>query len=110
MIIRRRHTANYTTIGNVLFEDERLAADEVGILAFLLSRPHDWEVRRPALMRRWRVGVVAIKRIVHNWMRTGWCHAEKVRLPNGTFYIVYEIRDQPGEGLSDEQIREALSL
>ena len=23
----------------------------------------------------------------------------KVRLPNGTFYIVYEIRDQPGEEL-----------
>ena len=36
MIIRRRHTANFTTIGNVLFEDERLAADEVGILAYLL--------------------------------------------------------------------------
>lgn len=110
MIIRRRHTANYTTIGNVLFEDERLSADEVGILAYLLSRPNDWEVRRPALMRRWRVGVVATKRIVHNWMRTGWCHAEKVRLPNGTFYVVYEIRDQPGEELTDEQIREALSL
>ena len=31
MIIRRRHTANYTTIGNVLFEDERLSADEVGL-------------------------------------------------------------------------------
>ena len=110
MIIRRRHTANFTTIGNVLFEDERLAADEVGILAYLLSRPHDWEVRRPALMRRWSIGVVSIKRIVHSWMRTGWCHAAKVRLPNGTFYIVYEIRDQPGEELTDEQIREALSL
>lgn len=110
MIIRRRHTANYTTIGNRLFEDERLAADEVGVLAYLLSRPHDWEVRRPALMRRWNIGVVAIKRIVHSWMRTGWCRAEKVRLPNGTFYVVYEIRDEPGEELSDEQIRQALSL
>jgi hypothetical protein len=110
MIIRRRHTANFTTIGNALFEDERLAADEVGILAYLLSRPHDWEVRRPALMRRWNVGVVAMKRMVHNWMRTGWCHAEKVRLPNGTFHVIYEIRDQPGKELTDHEIREALSL
>lgn len=110
MIIRRRHTANYTTIGNVLFEDQRLAADEVGILAFLLSRPHDWEVRRPALMRRWGIGITAMKRIVNNWMRTGWCHAEKTRLPNGQFFIVYEIRDQPGKELSDDEIREALSL
>lgn len=110
MIIRRRHTANFTTIGNALFEDERLAADEVGILAYLLSRPHDWEVRRPALMRRWSIGGTAMKRVVHSWMRYGWCQAEKVRLPNGTFHVVYEIRDEPGRELSEAEVREALSL
>lgn len=110
MIIRRKHTANYTTIGNVLFEDERLAADEVGILAFLLSRPHDWEVRRPALMRRWKIGRDGMKRIITNWMSTGWCQAEKTRLANGTFHIIYEIRDQPGPELSEDEIRRALSL
>ena len=110
MIIRRRHTANFTTIGNVLFEDVRLAADEVGILAYLLSQPHDWEVRRPALMRRWRVGRDTVKRIVNNWMSTGWCRAEKIRLPDGTFDIVYEIRDEPGPSLTEEEVKRALSL
>lgn len=110
MIIRRRHTANFTTIGNVLFEDERLAADEVGILAYLLSRPHDWEVRRPALMRRWGMGRDAIKRVVSNLVRYGWCIARKDRLPNGTFCMIYEIRDEPGPTLTDEQVRQALSL
>jgi hypothetical protein len=28
MIIRRRHTANFTTIGNALFDDERLPGFE----------------------------------------------------------------------------------
>jgi len=110
MIIRRRHTANYTMIGNALFDDERLAADEVGILAVLLSRPHDWEVRRPALMRRWHIGRDAMKRIITNWMRTGWCRAIKTRLSNGTFHIIYEIRDQPGPELSEDEVRRALSL
>ena len=110
MIIRRRHTANFTTIGNALFEDERLAADEVGILAYLLSRPHDWEVRRPALMRRWGVGRDTLKRVMNNWMRTGWCRAEKTRLPDGTFDIVYEIRDEPGPDLSEDEVKRALSL
>src|ERR1700761_6999670 len=82
LIIRRRHTANFTTIGNALFEDGRLAADEVGILAFLLSRPDHWEVRRPALMRRWRVGPDTIKRVMRNLIRFGWCRAEKTRLAN----------------------------
>lgn len=110
MIIRRRHTANFTTIGNALFEDERLQADEVGILAYLLSRPNDWEVRRPALMRRWRMGREAIKRVVTNWLRTGWAQAQRVRLANGTTYVIYEIRDEPGPSLSDEEVRRALSL
>jgi hypothetical protein len=110
LIIRRRHTANFTTIGNVLFEDERLAADEVGVLAYLLSRPHDWEVRRPALMRRWGMGRDAIKRVVGNLVRYGWCRPERTRLGNGTFYMIYEIRDEPGPTLTDEEVRRALSL
>lgn len=109
-IIKRRYTANYTTIGNELFEDERLAADEVGILAYLRSRPHDWEVRRPALQRRWNMGRDAMKRVVWSLVRTGWCVARKERLPNGTFHIVYEIRDEPGPTLTDEEVRRALSL
>jgi hypothetical protein len=111
VIIRRRHTANFTTISNVLFRDERLKADEVGILAYLLSQPDDWEVRRSALQRRWGVGDERIKRIVDNWMRTGWCRAIKTRVETtGRFHIDYEICDEPGLGMSDEEIRQALSV
>lgn len=110
MIIRRRHTANFTTISNRLFDDDRLAADEVGILAYLLSRPDNWEIRRPALGRRWGIGPVSIKRIVRSWMKAGWCNATKVRLPNGTFCILYDISDIPGKEMSEDEVREALSL
>src|SRR5262249_10309106 len=96
MIIRRRHTKNFTTISNDLFDDERLAADEVGILAYLLSRPHDWEVRRGALQRRWGIGREAMKRIVTNWIKTGWCWPVRSRAPNGTTFVIYDIRDLPG--------------
>jgi hypothetical protein len=109
MIIRRRHTANYTTIGNALFEDERLAADEVGILAYLLSRPNDWEVRRPSLQRRWGIGRDAMRRIIFNLIRCGWCQPIRSRLSNGTFHVIYDILDQPGPTLSDEEVRQALS-
>lgn len=110
MIIRRRHTKNFTTLSNVIFDDMKLAADEVGVLAYLLSRPHDWEIRRSALMRRWSIGPGTMKRIINSWMRSGWCQATKVRLPNGTFCILYDISDLPGRELSDDEIRMALSL
>jgi predicted transcriptional regulator len=110
MIIRRKHTANFTTIGNALFNDERLEADEMGILAFLLSRPDDWEVRRPALARRFRIGRDSIKRIMLNLMCAGWVVARRTRLPNGTFHTIYEVRDEPGPTLSAESVKAALSL
>ncbi len=109
MIIRRRHTANYTTIGNALFDDERLAADEVGVLAYLRSRPHDWEVRRPALMRRWGIGRDALRRILHNLIRCGWIVARTTRLSNGTVHVIYEVQDEPGPQLSEDELRAAFS-
>jgi hypothetical protein len=61
-------------------------------------------------MRRWKIGRDAIKRIMTNLIRTGWCCAQKTRLSNGTFQIVYEIRDEPGRELTEEEVRGALSL
>lgn len=110
MIIRRKHTANFTTIGNALLNDKRLKADEVGILVYLLSQPHDWEVRRPALARRWDIGRDGIKRIMLNLICTGWIVARKTRLPNGTFFTVYEVRDEPGPSLSIDEAKAATSL
>jgi len=110
MIIRRQHTANFTTIGNKLFDDERLAADEVGILAYLLSRSHNWEVRRPALMRRWGIGREAIRRIIRNLVRYGYCRAERKRMENGTTFVIYEIRDEPGPELTEDEAKRALAL
>lgn len=110
MIIRRKWTIKFTTIGNVLFEDERLEADEVGILAYLLSRPDNWEVRRPALARRWRIGRDSIKRILTSLIRHGWIVARKTRLSNGTFHVVYEVRDEAGPELSADEAKAATSL
>lgn len=110
MIIRRKHTSKFTTIGNILFNDERLQADEVGIIGYLLSRPDDWQVRRPALARRFKYGRDAIKRVMWNAMRTGWIVARKSQLSDGRIFTLYEIRDEPGPTLSDDEIRAALSL
>ena len=110
MIIRRQYTSNFTTISNKLFDDERLAADEMGILVYLLSRPANWEVRRPALQRRFGIGPIAMKRVIRSWMCTGWCQAKKIRLPSGKFAVLYDIVDDPGRGMSEEEAVEALSL
>lgn len=110
MIIRRKHTRNFTTIGNALFEDERLEVDEIGTMAWLLSRPPDWEVRRPALMRRLKIGREGLRRVIRNCIRFGWIVAKVTRLSNGTISIVYEVRDEAGPTLSEDEVKAALSL
>lgn len=110
MIIRRQHTANFTTIGNQLVNDERLDADEVGIMLWLLSRPNDWEVRRAVIARRWRYGRERIARVFQNLIRTGWVVAEAQRLADGTFHVIYMVRDDPGPELTAEQARQATSM
>lgn len=110
MIIRRKHTANFSAISNVLFNDERLQADEIGIIGYLMTRPHDWEVRRPALARRFKYGREAIKRVMWNGCRCGYIVPVRTRLSDGRFHVIYEVRDEPGPELSDDQVRSALSL
>jgi len=110
MIFKRRHTANFTTIGNTLFDDERLKLDELGILTWLLSRPENWEVRRPQLRKRFKIGRDALRRIVTNLVKYGWATACRKRLGNGTFYTIYEIRDEPSPELTDDEVKAIFSL
>ncbi|MBR1235186.1 hypothetical protein [Bradyrhizobium sp. AUGA SZCCT0182] len=51
-IIKRRVTRNYTVIANDCFNDLRLRGEELGVLGYLLSRPHNWSIRLPALKKR----------------------------------------------------------
>lgn len=110
MIIRRKHTANFTTIGNALLRDLRLEADELGVLVYLLSQPNDWEVRRTHLAKRFRLGRDSVRRIMRSAIRFGWVVARVTRLGNGTVSVVYEVRDEPGPELTDDEARAALSL
>lgn len=110
MIIRRKHTANFTTIGNALFDDRRLALDELGLLCFLLSKPHDWEVRRMALRRQFKIGRDGMRRMFRNLIQRGWVVAEVTRASDGRVSIIYQVRDEPGPELTAEQAKAALSL
>lgn len=110
MIIRRKHTANFTTIGNALFSDSRLMLDELGLLCFLLSKPHDWEVRRMALRRQFKIGRDGMRRMFRNLIQCGWLVAEVTRSADGRVSIIYQVRDEPGPELTAEEAKAALSL
>lgn len=109
-VYRRKHTRNFTTIGNSLFNDKRLYADELGIICYLLSRPHDWEIRRPQLAKQFRIGRLNMRRIIRNLIQYGWIVPIVTRLENKQIHIAYEIRDEPAPGMTADQARASLEM
>ena len=64
MIIKGHYTENFTVIGNSLVNDVNLSAEDIGLLIYLLSKPHDWVVRRTELQRRFNCGRDRVRRIL----------------------------------------------
>lgn len=48
--------ANFTMIPNSILRDSELPLDTIGLLAFLLSQPENWEVRATQIQKKFRIG------------------------------------------------------
>jgi hypothetical protein len=98
MIIRRKHTANFTIVTNEAINDKRLSLEERFALVWLLSRPHDWEVSRAACAKLWGVGRDKARRILRRLAETGWAKGEMMRDEStGTFIgMRYTVTDECG--------------
>jgi hypothetical protein len=71
-IVRREHRDNFTIVPNAMFLDERLSVEAKGVLGFLLSRPHKWQVRLDHIGRTLRVGRKKLQRIFRELISAGY--------------------------------------
>jgi hypothetical protein len=95
-IIRRHHTRFFTTLPNEIFNDERLALDEMALLGWLLSRPHDWEVIPAQIRKRFKVGRDKFYRLMTSLCNAGYVKREKERAKDGTISCIrYVVTDDP---------------
>ena len=85
----------YFAISRALAQDTRLSYEARGVLAYLLSKPSDWEAQVPDLMREGHTGRERMYRILRELREAGYIHRERTRLANGTFewgpYRVFEV-------------------
>jgi hypothetical protein len=97
MIIRRRLTRRFTTVDNRIFDDERLSAEGMGVLVYLISRPDDWQVRLTQLGNKFRMGRDKIQRVMREIIAAGYAEREWTRdSVTGAFTAVeYVITDEP---------------
>jgi len=107
VIIRRKHTANYTALPNAVLTDERISIGARWCLAYLLSKPHDWQVQTADIQRVGGVGREKAQQMVRELIEAGWIKRISLRTGGGTFegyeYVVSDsLEDLPEEAPAPE--------
>jgi hypothetical protein len=96
-IIRREHRAHFTIVPNAMFLDKRLSIEAKGVLGFLLSRPHNWQVRLDHVERTLRIGRKKLQRIFRELIGAGYVTREQQRILDDQRFgeMDYVVRDVP---------------
>lgn len=119
-ILRRRRDRRFSIIACDPIEDRRLSWEALGVLAFLLSKPDDWETH-PAHLTRYRPGGRdRMRRVLSELRKAGYLVLIRDRDPEtgrvrGSYYEVIETPDDargpekpgagpPGDGFSGGRV------
>lgn len=97
-ILRRVHSNNFTIVGNACLCDETLSAEALGVICYLIGRPHDWVVQPGQLATRFNCGRDRIQRIVRELIEQGYIiRAQRRANDTGAFlgmeYVVLDTKE-----------------
>lgn len=97
MIVRRKHTGNFAVIPNATSHDQRLSAEALGLLVYLLSKPSDWIVHMVELRKRFRTGRDRLYNIMGELEASGYVVRSQNRVESSKRFcpVEYIIHDVP---------------
>jgi hypothetical protein len=94
MIMKRKHSGSFAVIPNATADDERLSADALGTLVYLLAKPDDWKVIVADLRRRFSMGKDRAYLILKELERVGYVRRFQNRTASNKFatyeYVIYD--------------------
>jgi len=92
-IIKSRHAGNYTVVPNEILKSG-LSLDSIGLLIFLLSKPHDWVLYKNQIASELNIGKDKMQRMFSELNEKGYVISTREINKDGTFkynHIVYDI-------------------
>lgn len=95
LIVRSSLKDNFSVLPNELLNDDRLSADQLGLLVYLLSKPTDWQVQVTELRKRFDVGRDKIRTILGCLEQYGYISKEQVRADGKFASNRYVVSDSP---------------
>lgn len=93
--IRVAKDGDYSVIKNDPFRNATLSWEARGVLAYLLTKPDDWEVRVNDLIKQGPSGRDVMRRILRELTLAGHLHRIRLQRPNGTFEWISELYETP---------------
>lgn len=102
MIIKRKHSGSFAVVPNAVSNDDRLQADTLGVLVYLLAKPEDWKVSVADLRKRFGVGRNRVYAIMLELEGAGYVQRFQNRAPHKQFSnIEYHVFDCPQAAATD---------
>lgn len=92
--LRKQTQSNYTHISNDLLNAEGLSFRARGIAAYLLSKPDNWQVKIPHLMKVGKEGEKAVRTALQELATYGFLMRERIR-ENNRIVTVTRLADYP---------------
>lgn len=91
MIIRAPRTTSFTVIPNDILNDRDIPADSLGLLAYLLSKPDNWEIQSTHLCNRFNCGRDRVYRMLRDLRQCSYADFERAA-DGSTTWIISETR------------------
>lgn len=95
MIVRTRRRVGWVVLPNSVLERDNLSWKAKGLLAYLLSRPDNWEVRESHLAQMGADGRDAVRSGLKELIDAGLMIRRQVRAANGQLHWLSYVSDEP---------------
>lgn len=93
--VRKAKRSRFTSLSNGLLQDSKLSFSCRGMMAYLLSKPTDWETRPEDIEREGGIGRDARRSIMKEAEAAGYLTFHTSRKSNGHFENWYDAHEEP---------------
>ena len=90
--VRRKH---YTVLSPILTGDKKLSFAARGMMAYLLSKPDDWQARVSDLINQSPASKDAVRSIINELIKHRYMKHTRKRRDDGTFDYETEVFEEP---------------
>lgn len=101
MIIKSKHAGNYTVLPNEVFK-QNLSLEAIGLLAQLLSFPHNWKIVKTKLHLQLNTGRDKVGKVFNELKEKGFIITEKQHNTNGRLIYDHIVYDTPQQRFKEK--------